>query len=220
MKEVFKQSIEYINKKEYGKALDLLLALNLDEIREIHPFKYSKFFLVKGILWELVKNLPKAYENYKKALEIDSENLTAMQYFAQILSKRGDYPKAREIFNKWLQLQNDKFLPFNINRGFLGFRYRTDDIYLLENFKPQNQEDRELKILLLGLYYFSIFDLQKALSFFNKINNPTSPIKIMKTIAEYILFKNEIIVNDLKTLKLEGKKPVFSEINKIIRRKY
>jgi len=215
LKDKIKQAIENIDNDLYGNALDILLEFTHVDTQKLDIKNYSDFILAKGILWELVENFPIAHKHYEKALKINPKNLLTNQYFAHILSKKGEYPRSKKVFQEWFQKRAEGIHPFKVNRGFLGFRYRSDDIDLLESFKAQNKEEQELKTFLLGLYYFSIYNLELALQYIEKINNPTNPFKIIKLIAEYLTSKDKKVINNLSELKLEGENVLFLEINKI-----
>ena len=104
MNKIVELAIKYLNENDISKALD---TINEDEVNTGDVMYDSNFILARGILWELVENYPKAQEHYENSLKINPNNLIAMQYYAQILSKKGEYPKSREIFEKWFQLRSE-----------------------------------------------------------------------------------------------------------------
>ena len=135
---------------------------------------------------------------------------------AHLLSKKGNYRNSRNLFNKLFQIRTVGKNPFNIKRGFLGFRYRHDDIDLLENFNVKTDENKELKNLLLGLYNLSIFNLQLALKYFEKVKNSTIPLEILKLIAFYLYNRDIGVVNELSRLTLDENNDLFLKINELL----
>jgi len=200
-----------IEEDQYGKAIDILMESYDEDLSNS-----SNYLLAKGILWELLGNLPKANQNYINSLDIDSNNLIAQQYMAHLLSKKGNYRNSRNLFNKLFQIRTVGKNPFNIKRGFLGFRYRHDDIDLLENFNVKTDETKELKNLLLGLYNLSIFNLQLALKYFEKVKNSTIPLEILKLIAFYLYNRDIGVVNELSRLTLDENNDLFLKINELL----
>ena len=140
-----------LNNQEYGKVLKTLSKVNLDKLDKKEKSNYR---LIKGILWELLGNFPKALENYKKSLISFPKNVVAFQYQTQLLAVMGKYPliyqRYRKIFDSNPELKN----PFKIKRSYIGFRDRVVDLSLLNSFNPSNRLEKYLKNYNVGLINF------------------------------------------------------------------
>ena len=84
-----KRILNYLNRQEYGEVLIFLSKINLDKLNRK---KSANYRTIKGILWELLGNFPKALKSYKKSLEIIPKNMIASQYQTQLLAVMGKYP--------------------------------------------------------------------------------------------------------------------------------
>lgn len=208
--------IKYVEIGEYGNVLDNLLDHEDQYLKNFNSEQISNYCLLKGILWELLGNLPKAKINYEIALDKNPKNILSLQYLAHILSTKGDYPKSIDLFKKFFRIRKDGFNPFEINRGFLGFRYRENDIKLLEKLEL-NEEHANLRDILLSIYYLSVYDLKGSLLNFRKIKHPDSTLKILELITNFLHSKDIKIIEQLASFKLSEANELFKNINTLLR---
>jgi tetratricopeptide (TPR) repeat protein len=120
--------------KEYGPTLDNLLEIPESKIKQLSIYGKSNFFLVKGILWELLGHFPNAINSYLLSLKNNPKNQVTIQYLAQIYFKVGNIPKSRLFFKRFFSLNLKPISPFSSNRSFIGFRDRTEDIKYIKRF--------------------------------------------------------------------------------------
>lgn len=198
-----------LNNQEYGRVLNILLKINLDKLDKKERSNYR---LLNGILWELLGNFPKAFENYNKSLISFPKNVIAFQYQTQLLAVMGKYPliyqRYRKIFESNPELKN----PFKIKRSYIGFRDRVVDLSLLNSFNPSNRLEKYLKNYNLGLINFSINEYQIGLNYFSKIKLSNNYTTILITIGEFLIKNDSTLIDNLKKLKVNN------HVDKIIKK--
>ncbi len=196
-----KRILNYLNNQEYGEVLNFLSKINLDKL---YKKKRANYRIIKGILWELLGNFPKALKSYKKSLEIIPKNVIAFQYQTQLLAVMGKYPityqRYREIFESNPELKN----PFEIKRSYIGFRDRLVDLMLLNSFNPSNRLERDLKNYNLGLIYFSINEYQKGINLLRKNKQSNIYTKILISTGEFLINNDPESIENLKKLKIDN----------------
>lgn len=196
-----KRILDYLNNQEYGEVLIFLSKINLDKLSKK---KRANYRTIRGILWELLGNFPKALKSYKKSLEIFHKNVIAFQYQTQLLAIMGKYPitsqRYREIFESNPELKN----PFEIKRSYIGFRDRLIDIAFLNSFKPRNRLERDLKNYNLGLIYFSINEYQKGINYLKKNKQSNNYGKILISTGEFLIKNDSEFIENSKKLKIDN----------------
>ena len=194
-----KRILDCLNNQEYGEVLNFLSEINLDKLNKK---KKANYRLIKGILWELLGNFPKAADSYKRSLEINPNNMISSQYQSQLLAIFGKYPRTYQRYRKFFDSNPELNNPFKIKRSYLGFRDRTVDITLLNSFEPSSRSERYLKNYNLGLIYFTINDYQKGIKYLSEIRQPNYLIKLLISIGEFLLKIDSNFINNLKKLNI------------------
>jgi arabinofuranosyltransferase len=90
------------DKNKLQEAIELYKK-TLDEA----PSNFGTPYSMIGDIYLQMQNKEKAFENYKKAVEIDDYNITAHYYLYQLYSEKGDTVNARQTLEKILKYSPD-----------------------------------------------------------------------------------------------------------------
>ncbi len=86
----FKQAENYINQKEYNKAIPILNEIVKDDPQNADAYNYL------GYSYRQIGNLDDAQKYYQKALKIDPNHKGANEYLGELYLMKNDLPKAEE----------------------------------------------------------------------------------------------------------------------------
>ncbi len=208
--------ISLVEKKYYGQALEALLKINKAQLRKQELRVRSSIKFIKGILWELLGNFPKALNKYDSIIQMQPNNSIALQYYTQLLSKMGNIPGSKIYFKKLFQLNPEIKNPFLSKRNYLGFRDRTYDLRSLQFSMLDSNNNQEICIFLLGLINFSMLNIRKSIFFFKNLTESNLYVKIFRLIGQYFVYYNTKIIDEIIKIKLNNKNPLEFKLNNLI----
>jgi len=117
----------------------------MNKATEISP-DTSLGWIDLGIFYRNKKDYEKATENFKKALDVEPENINANTMYAEVLDFSGKKEEAKEAYKKAIELNpEEKAIPYN-----LGLVYYKDAV------GEDVNEQQKMEALVEAAIYFEI----------------------------------------------------------------
>ena len=138
----FDSATQLLQKEQYSEAVQILETLTA----KLNGFTAPWINL--GIAYVKLKQLEKAVESFKQALNLNPNHPVANNELALVYRRMGNYTEARKVYEALLE-QYPGFWPANRNLGVLCDIYLQDLNCALENYEiyaKAKPEDEKMKI--------------------------------------------------------------------------
>ncbi len=124
----FEDAIEYLQKENYEKGIELLKKVTAQPVNDAAPY------INLAMAYQKVGDLPLAEENLKKALAISVEHPVANNEYGLVYRKTGRFKEAKTAYEKTLA-KHPSFLPARKNLAILCDLYLKDFDCALTNYQ-------------------------------------------------------------------------------------
>jgi len=170
--------ISYENENERYKRDSILknAVTILDSILKLKPNSVSPFY--RAAFQSKLHNYDEAIIDYKKVIQIDSNQFSAHYNLGKLYERMGDFNKSLNSYSKAIEV-NDSISTLYLNRGFVYLKLEKYSLavkdFELALVKPENDKQDSFTYNNLGFAFFkqgnfkdAIENIQKSIELFER----------------------------------------------------